>query len=481
MPIPAFLTVIIVLAHLRIEAVWNPPMALPALNIVFTTLVSFLISVLAARSFLSGKASPILFLGSGTLGMGAALAVSPLVGPGSNANVATYDTAACLAGFCHLVSAIADISAGPRRARSNPRLLLASYLGIIFLVAALVLLVRSHLWPVYFTEGSGDTAYGFAVGWTTAGLFALAAVLMGIASGKSRSDFLRWYALGLGLIAVGLVGVSLQTSIGDPLNWAGWMSQYLGGVYMLIAVISSVGQSGDWVLPLEKALRESEDRYQRLVDMSPDAILVHAGGEYVFANPAAARLFGARSPKDVVGKDVMELIHPVYHAAVAQRIEHAYGSEVTTPREVRFVRLDGSPVDVEVLGARVEFGGNPAVLIVVRDITERKEAEAERERLLASEREARALAEEAVKVRDEFISIAAHELKTPVTSLQGFAQLTQRELAKTGTVDPGHLSRAMERIEQQSKRLTKLSDQLLSLSRLQSGKLELSTEETKCS
>ncbi len=108
----------------------------------------------------------------------------------------------------------------------------------------------------------------------------------------------------------------------------------------------------------------------------------------------------------------------------------------------------------------------------------RVRAEAERERLLAAEQEARTLAERAVKCRDEFISIAAHELKTPVTSLLGFSQLTLRELARSGTVDPVRLARAMETMEKQSLRLARLQEQLLNLSHLEAGRLALAREES---
>jgi signal transduction histidine kinase len=100
----------------------------------------------------------------------------------------------------------------------------------------------------------------------------------------------------------------------------------------------------------------------------------------------------------------------------------------------------------------------------------------EREQLLTAEQSARAEAEAAVKVRDEFIAVAAHELKTPVTSIQGFAQVLQLEQSRRGQVDPNHLARAMARIDQQSKHLTALTNQLLNVTRLQSGRIELTPE-----
>ena len=87
-------------------------------------------------------------------------------------------------------------------------------------------------------------------------------------------------------------------------------------------------------------------------------------------------------------------------------------------------------------------------------------------------------AREAVRMRDEFLSAAAHELKTPVTSLRGFAQLTLRRLGNQGQVDQAQLQRALEVIDQQSDRLSRLVLQLLDVSRLEDGHLKLDRQVT---
>jgi signal transduction histidine kinase/HAMP domain-containing protein len=82
-------------------------------------------------------------------------------------------------------------------------------------------------------------------------------------------------------------------------------------------------------------------------------------------------------------------------------------------------------------------------------------------------------AQEAVAMRDEFFSVAAHELKTPITSLRGFAQLAIRQLDKEGTLDPVRSRQSLEVIDQQSKKLSSLVTQLLDVSRLEAGRLKL--------
>ena len=82
-------------------------------------------------------------------------------------------------------------------------------------------------------------------------------------------------------------------------------------------------------------------------------------------------------------------------------------------------------------------------------------------------------AKEAVKARDEFLSVAAHELKTPMTSLRGFVQLAIRQLDRDGTPDPMQVRQALRVIDQQSRKLSNLISQLLDVSRLEAGRLSL--------
>jgi PAS domain S-box-containing protein len=143
----------------------------------------------------------------------------------------------------------------------------------------------------------------------------------------------------------------------------------------------------------EYAPRDTEARYESLVEFSPDAILVHAEGKYVYANPAGVRLLGAHSSEEVIGGDVLESIHPDYRQSMVHRIEEACGGAVTPLGEIRFIRLDGSTVDTEVTCRQAEFGGKQAIQIVVRDITERKRTD---EALRESEERYRTLFEKSL-------------------------------------------------------------------------------------
>ena len=126
----------------------------------------------------------------------------------------------------------------------------------------------------------------------------------------------------------------------------------------------------------ELALAEGESRYRHLVELSPDAICIVRNGEYVFVNKAAIKLFGAASGDDLIGKSNLEQVHPEY-LELARNRRASITAGVKLPFvELKVLRLDGSEVDVEAAGVQFDHGAEPAVLSILRDITERKRAEA---------------------------------------------------------------------------------------------------------
>jgi len=125
----------------------------------------------------------------------------------------------------------------------------------------------------------------------------------------------------------------------------------------------------------EEALRESEERYRRLVEMSPDGIAIHQEGKVVFVNPSACRTMGASTPEDLIGRPVLELVHPEFHGIVRKRLEVLKRGETVPFIEEKMLRLDGTPVDVEGQAMPFTYEDQPAVQVVMRDISARKRAE----------------------------------------------------------------------------------------------------------
>ncbi|MCL6473037.1 MAG: PAS domain S-box protein [Firmicutes bacterium] len=125
----------------------------------------------------------------------------------------------------------------------------------------------------------------------------------------------------------------------------------------------------------EDLLRESQERYRCLVELSPDAIIVHSGGSILYANDACIRLFGADSLDQILSKSIMDFVHPDYHEVVKGRVRELLQGKAVSTIEEKLIRLDGEIIDAEVSSAPVIHEGKPAVQVVVRDITDRKHAE----------------------------------------------------------------------------------------------------------
>ncbi|HEY3039309.1 MAG TPA: PAS domain S-box protein [Pyrinomonadaceae bacterium] len=123
----------------------------------------------------------------------------------------------------------------------------------------------------------------------------------------------------------------------------------------------------------EIALRESEERYRRLVELSPEAIIVHCEGRFVYVNPAALRLWGASCPEDLLGKSLFDVVHPDSRDIVTRQIREVEELGSSTPlNEQKHIKLNGEVIDVEVTGMPFLFRGRAAMQAVVRDVTDRR-------------------------------------------------------------------------------------------------------------
>jgi PAS domain S-box-containing protein len=126
----------------------------------------------------------------------------------------------------------------------------------------------------------------------------------------------------------------------------------------------------------DQALRESEERYRTLVELSPDPIVVHISGTIVFVNTAAVQIFAAISTEDLVGRSMMEMIHPDYRLLVQDRdLQMSVEGKSTPVMEEKFIRLDGTTFEAEVAAMTFLWQGKSAIQVVMRDVTERIKAE----------------------------------------------------------------------------------------------------------
>ncbi|AFY57911.1 PAS domain S-box [Rivularia sp. PCC 7116] len=194
---------------------------------------------------------------------------------------------------------------------------------------------------------------------------------------------------------------------------------------------------------VEAALKKSEKQLQMLIVKNPDGIVVvDKQGIVRFINPAALRLFNRKEE---------ELLGEVFGFPVADEdkteVDISTGLEKELIAQMRVVKID--------------WQGKPANLITLRDITEAKQAELERIRLLAK-------AEAANRVKDEFLAVLSHELRTPLNPILGWTQLLRSHRIPANRID-----KALETIERNASLQAEMIKDLLDVSRILRGKLQL--------
>lgn len=228
---------------------------------------------------------------------------------------------------------------------------------------------------------------------------------------------------------------------------------------------------GSSLAQADAALRASRERYRALFESIDDGFCVlqmifDAEGtprDYVFleANATFARHTGL---ENAIGKTALELV-PDLDVSWFQ----LYGRVAVTGESLRFE--NHAPAMhrwFEVFASRVGDPAQHQVALVFKDITERKRLEAESERLLALETDARRSAEEANRLKDEFLATVSHELRTPLNAMMGWAHLL-----RAGRLSEEKRERALETIERNARAQAKLIEDLLDTSRILAGKLNL--------
>ncbi|MGE5235357.1 MAG: PAS domain S-box protein [Acidobacteriota bacterium] len=216
----------------------------------------------------------------------------------------------------------------------------------------------------------------------------------------------------------------------------------------------------------EAELRDSEARYRALVQLSPDGIAVHSGGRLVFANTRGARLLGYDSADDLVGRSILDFVHPDFRNLASERAARAQLEGEAQPLMAeKFVRKDGTTLDVEVASMPFTYQGRPAVQVVIRDISERLRVD---EHLRQSQR---------LEAIGRLAGGVAHDFNNLLQALLGTAQV----LGSVGS-EPGRVRALVGELETHIRRGAALTRQLLLFSRQEvtrSERLDLNTVVTE--
>ncbi len=208
-----------------------------------------------------------------------------------------------------------------------------------------------------------------------------------------------------------------------------------------------------------EALRESEERYRRLVEMSPDAIVIHQDNKIVFINVAGIELIGAKTAKEILGRSMLEFVHPTWVKRVEKLLSQNLEWLPIPYTEEKYIKLDGSEVDVEVSAVPSLYHGKEAIQVIIRDISRRKKAE---EEIQIKTDELTKLNQE----KDKFFSIIAHDLRSPISSLMGITGMLAENMLN---IPLPKLQNIFKEISDSANNLYQLMENLLQWAKIQQG------------
>jgi PAS domain S-box-containing protein len=231
----------------------------------------------------------------------------------------------------------------------------------------------------------------------------------------------------------------------------------------------------DDLVRIEKELRESKERLAGIVSTAMDAIItVDEDKRIVLFNEAAERMFGC-SAAEAMGQTLDRFIPECFRRAHSEGIGCLGETSGPSRAMARFnsltgFRTDGTEFPIEAAISKIEVGGRKLYTIIHRDITERKQAEAEHEKL-AQEQLARAAAEAANRSKDEFLAMVSHELRSPLTAILGYTRML-----RSGPVDKDAISKVTAIVERNGKAQLHIIEDLLDSARIIEGKLRIELE-----
>jgi len=256
----------------------------------------------------------------------------------------------------------------------------------------------------------------------------------------------RWTSYLLLLICTLLIGLGHVASTLQSRPNVAILNRLIGVTVLWLAIVILLERKR-----AEDSLRESKEQYQDLVELSPETIYIQQEGKFVFVNSAGVELFGAASQQDLLGKPLLDFLHPDSWELAADRIqlEQKKGDKILSIEE-KYLRLDGALVEMEISAVPIEYHGKPALQVFSRNVTGRKQLE---EQLRQSQK---------IEAVGRLAGGIAHDFNNLMTVITGYVGLTKKRIGS-----PDLVSKGLEEIGKASGRAIRLTQQLIAFGRKQ--------------
>ncbi len=379
MPFPAFLAISILLLAVKAHMVMESPHLLATLNVLFCTSTSMMMTYLCAVTYRDTGHRSVLFLGSGALAFGLTFLFAGFSVSKFHVTVGIHNTGVLLSGILFLLSSFGAVKQYERAPKigGKARSLTTAYLAVSIMLCLVWWGIMAGVIPSFYDRHSGFSALRHSVLLSAIVVFIASAILLVVVHGRSGILFWVWQSMGMVLIALGLGSVLAAPVPGSPLSWLGRAGQYLGGIYMLIAVHSLTHSAGGLRIPLRQALNESEQKYRALFESMNEAFAlcemiydddsVPVDYRFLEVNSAFERYIGLFRDQ-ILGKRVRSML-PQVSVEATKAFDQVVKTGKPTWMEVRSQDLSRWFV----VHAFCPLPGRFAYLAL--DITERRQAE----------------------------------------------------------------------------------------------------------
>ena len=385
LPVPLFLAATLLTHALRPELRYESQAVVSTLYTLFCASPGLIVVFLAGQTFLRRGSPRMLLLGLGAAFFSIIYLLAALLLPDYNAGVTVHNAGLLLSGIGFLLSGLATDQPValpyPRR-----RLVLGlAYPAAAAATGAWIWAAHHGLLPTFYRAEGGYTVLRHAVLGLGVTAYFVSSLRYWHLYHRTGGRFDRWFCQGLAIIGIAMVAAILIPAGGTVMAWVARAGQGVGGVYLFMAILCAVQDSGAWRIPLERSLRRQELRYRAVVEnMSEGLLLVDGGGNLLLVNEAMRRLAGwtgnlaggslesdARQlqVRDSRGRDVPVADWPSSRALRGETVRDEELSVHHLDTGRRYVALcSAQPI-------RDEFGRIDRVVVTTRDITQRKRAE----------------------------------------------------------------------------------------------------------
>jgi PAS domain S-box-containing protein len=296
--------------------------------------------------------------------------------------------------------------------------------------------------------------------------------------GQRTANFILWVVLVVGVAFLVLTLLLLEKMVLSRLSQLSQDVNHIGsdrnlavrlpvqGVDELSQLATRINEMLDALDYSQQVHHESEQRYRAVIEQTSESIfLINPTTQRIIeSNTAFQKLLGYDS-EEILSLTLADFIDHESES-IAYNIERTLSAQSCHLGERRYRRKDGSFVEVEVSANKIYYGQRTAISAVVRDITQRKQAERELY-------QAKVAAELANKSKSQFLANMSHELRTPLNAIIGYSEILQEEAEE---LDPEELNADLGKIESAGRHLLGLINDILDLSKIEAGKMELYLE-----